>query len=63
MSKMIYTMDAQTITRIVEAWEDAGSHPNYHEECKSDLKEKWPTLYYALLNLVAEQTKKSAPQI
>lgn len=40
--------------RVVNAVTDAGTHPEYHQRQLDRLRREWPTLYYALMDLVGE---------
>ena len=41
-------------TRVVRAVTNAGTHPEYHQRQLDRLRREWPTLYYALMDLVGE---------
>lgn len=38
---------------IVNAWQVAGPVPAYHERAKNALRVNWPTLYYAITNVIS----------
>ena len=40
--------------RVVRAVTNAGTHPEYHQRQLDRLRREWPTLYYALMDLVGE---------
>jgi len=42
--------------RVVSAWVVEGTAPAYHMQQKEYLRRKWPTLYYALVDLAAQTT-------
>lgn len=43
----------EQIERIRRAWEDKGNHPEYHDEQILRLQRDWPTLYRAIMALLA----------
>ena len=44
----------QTVENIVKAIRDKGSHPEYHDDIMDLFEEKWPTLFSAIEDLLAE---------
>ena len=39
------------LNAVLSAWMIHGHNEEYHMKAKLDLKEKWPSLYYALIQL------------
>lgn len=42
------------VSLVVRAWLDEGRNPAYHRVQKVWLRRKWPTLYWAIEELVRE---------
>ena len=42
------------VSLVVRAWLDEGPEPRYHCVQKAWLRSKWPTLYWAIEELVRE---------
>lgn len=38
--------------RVIRAITNEGTHPGYHQLQLDTLRKNWPTLYYALMDLV-----------
>lgn len=36
------------VAAVIETWNNAGPHPEFHRRAMSDLKDSWPTLYNAV---------------
>jgi len=47
---------------VVNAWTVEGSHPGYHRQMQAALREKWPTLYWALVALAESNTSHPAEE-
>lgn len=47
------TKDA--VKRIIDAWQVEGRYPAYHRRQKEILKRNWPTLFNAVVALVARR--------
>ncbi len=42
------------IQETVDAWTDAGSHPEFHAQWQNKIRAEWPTLAAAVEKLVKE---------
>lgn len=40
------------VERVRKAFLDEGAYPPYHRRQVERLRQEWPTLYYAILNLI-----------
>jgi len=45
------------VEAVLRAWTDAGSQPQWHEQCKDELRDAMPLLARALDRLAAEAGK------
>jgi hypothetical protein len=45
----------KAIEQLVNAWENSGSHPPFHDRMKRKLQREWPVLAEAIQALVDEQ--------
>lgn len=50
-------MSADSVQRVIDAWNDPGGNPQYHNAAKAQLRIAWPTLGQALDALVAPATE------
>lgn len=51
-------MNEEIIKKIVKAWYDRGSNPQYHDDTKRKLETMWPTLYVSIKELVEANKDK-----
>lgn len=44
--------------RLRDAWYIKGRNPRYHDKQKQLLRQNWPTLFYAIEDLLNQEEKK-----
>ena len=48
------------ILRVIDAWENAGINPKYHQQMKDNMAVEWPTLFATLSELTEIVDKEAA---
>lgn len=46
------------IRKLSKAWNDKGISPEYHDEQKFQLMAHWPTLYFAISDLLHQEERE-----